>query len=238
MPSGGRETDQYSDGPIIRTMVGIKRDLTYALLISFGIHIFGMSAVAIIIPGGAERLHSYTRVDFLGPILRKTAFDIMLENTPPPVITAYGYANISPETKLLGVRLPKKESSAQLFNKPFEDKMDIRVRGFLADYKVVPDLTFALADGERLSVARRVLYKPEAPFIIKGLYGDKENFTVRIKTLLDAGGNVKKAELVTTTGYPKLDIIISEFVKSWIFAPSGNPSGDEWQETEVVLKTM
>ena len=48
-----------------------------------------------------------------------------------------------------------------------------------------------------------------------------------------------KAEVLTTTGYPQLDMIASKHVMGWIFEPKERlaPGGDEWCDVEVVLKT-
>ena len=59
----------------------ISRNLSIALLVSIGVHVLGMSAVTIINPDIPGRGQPYTRVDFLGPLLGKTAFDIMIENS-------------------------------------------------------------------------------------------------------------------------------------------------------------
>jgi hypothetical protein len=47
---------------------------------------------------------------------------------------------------------------------------------------------------------------------------------------------VKKAEPVTTTGYPKLDILAVKHVRGWIFEASG-ANEDEWIVVEVKLNT-
>ena len=36
---------------------------------------------------------------------------------------------------------------------------------------------------------------------------------------VDRGGNVIRAELVNTTGYPELDMKAATYVKEWLFAP-------------------
>ena len=67
----------------------MSRNFRIALLISLGIHIFCMSIITITNPVVREKMKSYSRVNFLGPLLRKTAFDIMLENANPVVRTTY-----------------------------------------------------------------------------------------------------------------------------------------------------
>jgi outer membrane biosynthesis protein TonB len=72
---------------------------------------------------------------------------------------------------------------------------------------------------------------------MRGLYGDREKYKIKIRLLISAGGNIKKMEPVTTTGFPEVDIIVSKFVKGWIFEPIADAAEeDEWREIKVILK--
>lgn len=225
----------------------ISRNLAIALLVSLGMHIFGMSAVTIITPPDPSRSPVYTRVDFLGPILRKTAFDIMLEDANPVLRTSYGYSFLAPESGYLNVVTTKRTAPLQEFPDYLERDMDARVLDFLVSPKAVPHFAlefkaedFVLdkwtspGDAEE---TRRVIYRPEAPKIVRAIYGDKDEHRVKVKLMVDSNGNVRKAEPVTTTGYPRLDIIASEFASRWIFEPrEGSNGADEWHEVDVILK--
>ena len=225
----------------------ISRDLKMALLVSLGVHILGMSAVTIITLEGMKRTRPYTRVDFLGPILRKTAFDIMLENANPVVRTTYRYTVLPPRTEYLEAVAPKRESAVQEFPRNLEMRMDTPVLDFLTGPKTAPEAAMDLtaddlatgrqvADKTEVAGERKVIYRPDAPFIMRGLHGDKETFRGRARVLIDKSGKVKKAELLTTTGYPELDIMFFKFVRGWIFEPKADMAGeDEWCEMEVVL---
>ena len=222
----------------------ISRALTIALVISLGVHIFAMSMVTIVTPEGRGRMKPYTRVDFLGPILKKTAFDIMLENVKPVFTTTYQVTGIVPQSGYLKVVVPKRKATLPEMPKYFERNMDSSIEGFLTGDKIVPDLDFGFStfteeswkEGASTSIMREVIYKPEAPLIMSGVYGDKDVFRVKVKVLISPSGNVKKTESVTTTGYPQLDITAFKFVKGWIFEPKEGAIGDEWQEVEVVLR--
>ena len=134
------------------------------------------------------------------------------------------------------------------FSGYFESSMDDFVKGFLMGSKTIPELDLDISErsvfgkewgssGSPAPRERRVLYRPEPVRIMRGLYGNKETFKVQVNVLIDDDGNVKKAEPITTTGYPNLDITAVKFVKSWIFEPtteSINP--DQWQVVEVFLK--
>lgn len=213
-----------------------------------GIHIIGMSAVTIVIPKDVMRTHPYTRIDFLGPILRKTAFDIMLENVHPVVRTSYRYTVLGSQSGYLKVAASKREAILQEFPVYLERNMDVLVRDFLSGSKAVPSVDlgfredgFMLADWrsglEEETGKREVIYRSEPPYIIRGLYGDKETFRIKVTVLVGREGNVKNAEALTTTGYPQVDIMAVKYVKGWIFEPREGmvAKGGEWQDIELHL---
>jgi hypothetical protein len=225
----------------------IGRGLGIALLVSMAIHIFGMSAVTIITPEDLQRSGPHTRVDFLGPLLKKTAFDIMLENTEPLMSTTYQYSPLDAHDSYLDVVITKRKPAVPEFPDRLESDMDAFVIGYLTGAKTVPGIKLDFAgkspvfrgwsgtDGDP-SRTRTVVYKPEPPLIMRGRYGDEASFKVRLKALIGKDGDVKRVEPLTTTGYPQLDMTASKFVKGWIFEPrKGIADEDEWREVEVIL---
>ncbi|MEA3488952.1 MAG: hypothetical protein U9R44_01230 [Candidatus Omnitrophota bacterium] len=229
------------------TDIMISRNLRIALLVSLGAHVLAMSAVTIITPDDVERMRPYSRIDFLGPILRKTAFDIMLESVHPAAKTTYSYAIYGPQSGYLKVVASKRESGLREFPPYLENNMDALVFDFLRGSKVVPDIFPGFKeDGLPLSKwndvlteeegERKVIYRPEPPYIMRGLYGDNITFRVRVTVLIGADGKVRKTEPLTTTGYPQIDLLVSKYVKGWIFEPKKGPAaGDEWRDVVVVL---
>ncbi len=217
------------------------------MLLSLGAHVLGMSAITITAQGDAAMARPYTRVDFLGAILRKTAFDIMLENADPAVNTAYRQTVLSPEEGRLEVTAPKMEPAVQELPDHPGNSMDALVMDFLAGAKAVPGPGRGFIAEDRMvrsryaraqadAKGRKVIYRPEAPFMTRGLYGDREAYKIRVRALIAGDGNVRKVEPVTTTGYPGLDIAALKFVRGWIYEPKEDASaGDEWRETDVVL---
>jgi len=224
--------------------------LRTAILISLGAHIVAMSAVQIITPQDVLTMKPYTRVDFLGPILQKTAFDIMLENVSPDMRTAYGHDFPLSESGYLDVAVSKKGARLEFFPDQLESRMDDGVMDHLRGAKIVPDVGLGfLRDGAALTDwksgimgedrSRGILYRPPAPVIMPGLYGDEKIYRLRVTALVDKEGNVSKAEVLTTTGYPRLDMIASKYVMGWIFEPKERyeASGEEWCDVEVLLDT-
>lgn len=204
-------------------------------------HIFAMSAVMIVTPGNMDRKKGYTRVDFLGPILEKTAFDIMLESTNPVVKTSYSLGDLPFGFRDLKVPSPGRMSFEQEFPRHLEDSRDNVILDALIGYKTVPDFYLDVRDAMLNSQTwspdqRKVVYTPDPPFIMKSLYGGKDFIDIRVRALVGPDGNVKKTEPVTTTGYPQLDSVAAKFVRSWIFEKK-KAGGEEWIILEVVLDT-
>ncbi len=210
-----------------------------------GIHIFCMSVVAITSPPAREKMRSYSRVAFLGPLLRKTAFDIMLENANPVVRTTYRHMMSDSWSGYLRAAAPERHMSlTDKFSNYFTNNgLDSVVIGFLYDDKSTPD--FLLTVERKISLRRHGLderqrgtvYKPEAPVLAPGLYGEDDVFHIRVRAMVSGEGIVKRVEPITTTGYPGLDFMASKFVSGWIFEEREGAEKDEWEEIEVVLKT-
>lgn len=205
-----------------------------ALSIALGLHILVMAAVGIKSYEAPGRSRPYTTIDFLGPILGKTAFDMMLgHNSSRDNII---YSGDLVDRRKLVVTVPEKALGARAFSPDREKNMDASILGSLAGEKAAPDME-TRASSWAAKEERGVMYKPEAPLIMKEPYGDKTSFRIRIKALVDREGRVLKTEPVTTTGYPQLDMAAGKFVEKWIYEPAkGGTSNDEWHEEDVVLK--
>ncbi len=224
----------------------ISRGLGIAILISLSVHVVGLTAVSIVAPEDSGKSQSYTSVAFLGPILNKTAFDIMLENIEPLLKTSYNIVDPYLQEDYLKVSAPRVKLVVKDFPGYQEKNMDVKVQRFLTGSKHVPDFMW---DIESVNVVRQkwitdnmgfkqreVVYRSEPPQLMRGEYGNQDKFKIKVKALIDKSGKVKKAEPITTTGFPDVDIIASKFVMSWIFEPIKDIGGsDEWQVVEVVI---
>jgi len=222
----------------------MSRNFRIALMLSLGIHVFFMSAVVIVNPASSQKIKPYTNVDFLGPLLKKTAFDIMLESANPVVKTSYTHAPLVPPSGYLEAPAPERQAIVEEFSRYYLlEGPEPFVLDSLAAPKSVPEFLlkierdFYFFEKEDRG-ERRLIYRPEPPAIIKGLYGDENIFTIRVSVLISAEGLVKVAEPVTASGHPQLDIVATKYVRSWIFEPKEEAgSDDEWHEVSVVLKT-
>jgi len=226
----------------------ITRNLTIALIISFGLHIIFMSAVLLKTPDDFGRIRSYTRVDFLGPILKKTAFDIMLENADPLMKTTYRYKDFIKQSGYLEVAAGRRTMNVSEFPEHLERNMETEIIGSISAAKAVPEFVLDLETETLISAEdfgytidsgfgeREVIYKPEEPTVTKGLYGDKETFNIIVKVLVGSSGTVRKTEPLTTTGYSEVDMLAAKYVKGWIFEPTEDTdSVEEWYDIDVVI---
>ena len=219
------------------------RNIRIALGISILLHMFLMSAVVIVPPKSLGRNKAFTEVEFLGPILEKTAFDIMLETAVPVKRTTYSLDGRAMVGDSLRAASPGKIVFTGMSSLKTSSSIDVIGVGFLTVGKTVPNFLLDMGSAgpslKKDSVGeRKVISVPEEPIIEAGRYGDKTEFRILMRVLVNAEGNVKAAESTTTTGYPEVDIIASNFVKGWTFQPKESIYGkDEWITREVVIKT-
>ena len=222
----------------------INRTLSMTLLAALGIHIIGMSVVSIIPPEDEGRIRPYTRVDFLGAILRKTAFDIMLEKAISFSADTYNHIDQEIEDKYLKATISRTEPEVEDFSEQIEADMDTRIKDFLSGDKVLPDVesgsiqvsVSGVTETAERGIDRKVIYRPEPPYIMRGLYGDKNSFKITIEIVVSADGKIEMAEPVYTTGFPDIDIIAIKYVKSWIFESRKDiTDADDRKRIEFIL---
>ena len=217
-------------------------------MISLGVHVIVMSVVGIVSSEGPGRTKPYTRIDFLGPILGKTAFDMMVGHAARTTPLTPGAEGSSVEEEGLIVTAKGKVPPLAERGPHEEETLDASAAASLSGWKAVPEAKVRAQEEARAdrkvkgldntgAMPRKVVFRPDTPSFIKGQYGERDSFRIKVKALLDAEGNVIKAEPLTTTGYPQLDMSAAKFVKSWVYEPSEAVSrAEEWVEEEVVLK--
>ncbi len=182
----------------------------------------------------------YTQVEFLGPILGKTAFDFMLERAAP-----YSFSYKNEDT-------PGVDHLLELQNK----KQDISVMGRVPSYeryfesifhpsllakKTVPPIISGKnrsASGESYlnnsASGRKVLFRPDTPYIRPGIFGNNKSFRFKFDLLVSSGGKVIIANLTNPSEYPDLDRIAEEHIKKWVFEPCDSICSPE-EEVQITL---
>ncbi|MFH1665476.1 MAG: TonB family protein [Candidatus Omnitrophota bacterium] len=223
----------------------ISRGFQIALLVSLAAHILIMSVVTIVTPDDVKRMRPYTRIDFLGSILRKTAFEVMLENIDDGSVRDIGRRPGERERPdLLAADVRRSESIVSEFPEYQEKSMERAALGSLTGRKEVPGFGMRFGSGayalysDDNAKGREILYRPAPPYVMKGLYGRREMFRMKVKVLVDRDGRVKNVEPLTTTGYPEVDIMALKFVKGWIYEPDRSPGmRDESLIVDILLNS-
>jgi len=238
MPPGRCETGQYRYYTVIFPAGGkMNRNFRIALLLSLGLHIFMMSAVVIINPAANRKIRNYTKVDFLGPLLKKTAFDIMLESSAPGFETRYSFGMADQQQGYLKVRRSKRRFSTEKFPEYGVAVADgTRYDELALADKSTPEYMLIKSAkpvyGDTQGAKRKVLYKPEFPGALAKKDGSEGAASIRAKVLVSGNGTVKDVVLLTTSGYPVQDIQALKYIRGWIFEPVVGAE-DEWEEVEV-----
>ena len=215
-----------------------------AILISFSIHLFWIFSINVVVPGKTMIEKVYTQIEFLGSILGKTAFDIMLERSDPYGISYQEKASLG-QDEFLETNNEKRNifiGGAETF---YEKYFDSVIYSSLLAKKVLPDIFLKQNELRRneyysydIHEGRKVIYKPVHPLLNRGKYGGNDVFNIKLKVLISPAGNVKMLEPINTTGYPEVDMIAMKYFKGWIFEPLiDSYDYDGWMEIEVLIET-
>ena len=87
---------------------------------------------------------------------------------------------------------------------------------------------------------REIIFKPKAPVIPRGLYGDREDYRLELKFFVAQNGIVYDATPAISSGYPEIDLEAIRFLKRWRFTPLSVTEGhsrDAWGVVTVMVRT-
>lgn len=212
-----------------------------AFLISLSWHIFCMLCFTIVILPISFPTSKLSNVSFLGPILEKTAFEMMLEKRPASKRTLYSESMplnnifLSPEEKTLLGEL--KVGDFFLIEK--KDEVKVSANDLFGDFKVTPPLytydeDFFIED----SLANReILFKPEMPLVARRIESRQESFIVELKFKVSSNGRVEEAVLLASSGYPDVDLAAINYIKAFQFSPLNKEDGPVWDKVKLNLKS-
>jgi len=204
------------------------RVFNISFLVSVFWHLFWISIVTIIsVPTGAS-LADYSKVSFLGPILEKTAFELMLEESPlraetiymKPVIPQYTF-DVDIAKADTGFFKPASEMSEPvMFRSSFLDIIDEDKTTLPYFYKEVYSVSLKKDVARSPLGHRAVAFKPDRlPKIPIWIAQDKESFKIELEFAVSATGAVERVTPVVSSGHPKIDMIGMNYLKGWRFAP-------------------
>lgn len=204
------------------------RAFNISILISLGWHIFWISMVTIItVPTGLS-FANYTKVYFLGPILKKTAFEFMLENSPVHRETLYRYPVIPPYTFEVKIESPIERPLKQTLEYEKPSMFKFSLKDIIKEDKVTTSHffkeTFSVLSrsiGPRSPIGKRaIIFKPDKiPRVPIWITQDQESFKIKLEFTVSPQGNVKRVKPIVSSGYPQVDMIGMDYLKRWRFAP-------------------
>ncbi|MBI4335803.1 MAG: TonB family protein [Candidatus Omnitrophica bacterium] len=211
-----------------------------AFLISVSWHIFCMLCFTIVVLPTSLPMSKITNVSFLGPILEKTAFELMLEKKSESERVFYG-GPMSAGGVIVDheEKAPGDISAMDYFFEGAGTETRIKTDDLFGQFKYRPPFRQATSGGpdeERPAAAREILYKPEAPVAAKQAGYAGESFAVELKFKIAPNGWVENVTLLASSGYTDVDLAAINYVKAFRFAPLDNRHEDEWDNIKLTLK--
>lgn len=220
-----------------------------ALLISFLWHMTCIAAVNVVVLPGKFKVRELTSVSFLGPILEKTALDIMMANKPVAITTNYenDLRAGRPARDIKGENFQPADIVKNSINKRADDKMSTALRMPFREVKDIPNIVKDLnKPPARPSTAkennisgpvsgREIFYRPPKPTLPERIGGNMP-FSLELKFFVTAQGDVKEVIPVVSSGNAEIDLLGIRYLKGWKFAVANTIAGkEEWGRIKVVL---
>ena len=207
-----------------------------ALLLSLTWHLMCMITVNIIVSPGKYRARELTSVSFLGPILEKTALDIILANKPIAITTRY-QRNLKDRYILPREEKPFSENSVKdHITARVEDKMNMAFAKAPEENKEVPEIITKATErdtysknSEEISGAvsiREVIYKPVRPKLPAWII-TRSPFKMELEFMVSPQGEIKKIIPVVSSGDAEIDLLGIRYLKNWRFVPLVQASSKE-----------
>ncbi|MBU4375854.1 MAG: hypothetical protein KKD29_00055 [Candidatus Omnitrophica bacterium] len=225
----------------------VNRAFGIALAISVLWHIVAISAVNIVALPGGYKMRELTAISFLGPILEKTALDIMMANKPVAVRTDYEVNNkIAPEIRTWMKEVPVQDKAAMDMAKKSEEKIGESLGISFRETKEVPAFTRHPKKSKRAArqkegeisgdvASREVFYKPEKPRVPEPISGAAP-FNMELKFSVSPQGDVQEIIPLVSSGNADADLLGIRYLKNWKFTPLGTSTQNEqWGVARIVL---
>ena len=179
-----------------------------------------MFAVNIVVLPGRYRARTLTSVSFLGPILGKTALEIILANKPVAVRMTYQrdlkYMHTISEKETPYLENDIKKHIGGRVEDDMYDTFDRRLRR----RKEVPGI-YTKVMGREVNFKRskrEVIYKPKKP-ALPAWIDATSSFKLELEFIVSAEGEVKEVIPAISSGNPEVDLIGIRYLKNWRFAP-------------------
>ncbi|MFH1380611.1 MAG: energy transducer TonB [Candidatus Omnitrophota bacterium] len=221
-----------------------------ALLFSALWHLFWISAVIIIVTPTVQPSTMYQEVGFLGPILEKTAFDLMVDEVMPQAETLYARGATFVDKIYLKPKGPKRRILKKSIPKTETENFSFVLEKYIKGAKEIPlyvsekiKMIYATPEPEINPLAvqgpagkREIIFKPRPPVAPKGIYGETDKYTIKLKFFVSNKGIVRDVEPVVSSGYPEIDMKAVTFLKNWRFSSLSAAKRDTLTWGAVTIK--
>jgi len=205
-----------------------------SILFSLLWHIFWILAVGVVVTPTVESSDLYQEVSFLGPILEKTAFDIMAEGGIPHSETVYTSSSTLITSAYLRVAGPARRVKKEVMPENVLDRFFVVLQGYFSNKKEVPLYVAESAEmryskkRKRKAISfidgpakrRELISKAEPSSVPRGIYGNEKEYAVKLKFFVSKNGIVRDIEPVVSSGYPEIDLLAVKSLKKWRFSPT------------------
>lgn len=210
--------------------------LGISILLSTAWHLFWIFSVGIIITPTVETSNLYQEVDFLGPLLEKTAFDFMTEEAVPQSETLYATSSLFIENAYLRPKGPDRKIAKKTSHQSISDRFFLILRKYFhSDKETPPSITEEVnvrynkktenkpsSPIEGPAKYLNIVYKPKLPSVPRGLYSDSDEHIVKLKFFVSENGIVRDVEPVISSGYTEIDFLAVRTLKKWRFSPKSD----------------
>jgi len=204
------------------------RAFNIALAVSFTWHIICVLTVNVVVLPGRYNTRDLTSVSFLGPILEKTALEIMLTGKPSAVTTTYQRGPGYTHSIELKKDIPSGNTVKRHINDDAEENMERALGRVFSRDKEAPEVTgksgarrpyFGDAGEIGGDLSRRaVIYRPEKPKIPVWAAADAP-FKLELEFIVSPQGEVAQVSPAVSSGSPEVDLLAIRYLKRWKFAP-------------------
>lgn len=221
-------------------------NIAAALILSVLAHFFFMTFVTVVAPEDFFKTEPFTRVTFLGPILEKTAFDIMVAGEGG---VSGGREALVPEGFLnpdLHQALSEKDDAIPARYISVGTEVLRRVDKYLVPEKLAPrfysrgQYSGTAPEGqsgpERLADqygGRKVLFRPPTPLVAVDGIAVKKYFTVKLSAAVTVSGDVIDVSVARTSGYLFADSEAMKYLRAWKFQSVNDPAGEMPLEIDI-----
>jgi len=208
------------------------RAFNISILFSTAWHLFWMCAICVVVTPTVHPRDVYQEVTFLGPILEKTAFDLMVDNVAPQGETLYARSTLFMHSVYLKPKGPERKVLGEFSPDILVNRFSVISRGYMKNDKEIPtyvldrinilyrDKSDSLLEipAEGPAGNREVIFKPKQATVPKGLYSNADEYVVRLKFFISDNGIVYDLEPVISSGYPEIDLLAVKYLKGWRFS--------------------